>query len=250
MTDAVKILVVEDDMIIGAKISMQLTESGYNVMGIIARGESAIKNIEDEKPDLVLMDINLRGTLDGVQTATIIREKFQVPLIYLTANSDDATFERAKMTKPLAFITKPFKRKELQRAVELAIEQLAEREGSIPEIDENAKEERTFILSDRIFVRLRERMVKIYMSDIQYIEAERSYCKIQTADKEYLLSIPLKNLEEKLVVNHFLRVHRSYLINLYNVDEISDHHVIIAGKAIPVSRSFKEELRRRIQLIK
>lgn len=247
MDDKVKILVVEDDMIIGAKMSMQLTESGYSVMGLIAKGEAVIKTLEEEQPDLILMDINLSGELDGVQTATIIKERFQVPLIYLTANADDATFERAKKTRPLAFLTKPFKKKELQRAIELAIEQLADQQD---EKEDLTADDRAFILSDRIFVRFKERMVKIYMSDIHYIEAERSYCKIQSKDREYLLSIPLKTLEEQLVANQFLRIHRSYIINLFNIDEVLDTHVIISGKAIPVSRSFKDDLRKRIQLFR
>ena len=158
MSDQFKILIVEDDMLIGAKTSMQLTQAGYLVMGIIPTGQTAISSIEEDKPDLVLMDINLMGELDGVQTAGIIRERFQVPIIFLTANADDATFDRARKTKPLSFITKPFKQKELLRAVALAIEQLAEREGSIAEAeDEVEANDRAFILSDRIFVRFKRK---------------------------------------------------------------------------------------------
>ena len=171
-----------------------------------------------------------------------------VPIIYLIANADDATFNRAKSTRPYAFISKPFKQLDLQRAVELCISRMAENEtGSREENDTG--EDQPFILSDRIFVRHKEKMVKIIIADILYLEADRNYCRIFTRSREYMMSITLKTIEDKLPSKFFLRIHRSYIINLAHVEEVAENHITIAQKAIPIAAGLKEKLLERIQTL-
>lgn len=233
-------------MIIAAKISMLLTNLGYKVTGILSRGEEAIQHVKDNKTDFVLIDINLKGEIDGIETARQIQLQSDIPIIYLTANSDEATFNRAKITKPAAFIAKPFKQLDLQRAIELAICRMPENDGALPQ-ENNTFNETPLILSDRIFVRCREKMMKIMVADILYIEADRNYSRIFTANKEFLLSTTLKTMEEKLSLNHFVRIHRSYIININQIEEVAESHVIIGRKAIPLSSGLKENLLQRIQ---
>jgi DNA-binding LytR/AlgR family response regulator len=251
MNPIIKLLIVEDDMIIAAKISMQLTTLGYEVTGIIPRGEEAIRHVEDNKPDIVLLDINLKGTLDGIETAKEMLKMGEIPIIYVTANTDEATFNRAKETRPYAFISKPINNRDLQRAIELTVSRIAEKTAAIKakEMDDVPTDEMPFILSDRIFVKHKEKMVKIVIADILYIEAERNYCRIFTKNKEYLLSTTLKIMEEKLPARQFVRVHRSFVVNLSQVDEVSESHVIINQKAVPLSNSLREDLLKRIQTI-
>jgi DNA-binding LytR/AlgR family response regulator len=250
MNPIVKLLIVEDDMIIAAKISMQLTTLGYEVTGIIPRGEEAIRHVEDNKPDIVLLDINLKGTLDGIETAQKMLKMGDIPIIYVTANTDEATFNRAKETRPYAFISKPINNRDLQRAIELTVNRIAENTAAnVKEIHDVPTDETPFILSDRIFVKHKEKMVKIVIADILYIEAERNYCRIFTKNKEYLLSATLKVMEEKLPVRLFVRVHRSFVVNLSHVDEVSENHVIINQKAVPLSNSLRDDLLKRIQTI-
>ena len=163
MDTSIKILVVEDEMLIGAKISMLLTNLGYFVTGILPRGEDALVQVEENKPDIIILDINLKGKIDGIETAAILQRK-NIPVIYLTANSDDATFNRAKLTKPTAFISKPFKQLDLQRAIELTIIHLAEADPFAIKPTE-VHEEHPFILIDRIFVRYNGRMIKIILME-------------------------------------------------------------------------------------
>jgi DNA-binding LytR/AlgR family response regulator len=248
METLIKILIVEDEMIIAAKISMQLSNLGYEVTGILSRGEEALLHVEENRPDIVLMDINLKGNLDGIATAIQMQKLGATPVIFLTANSDEATFNKAKAAKPFAFISKPYKQLDLQRAIELTIASMAEKETGL-QPENNSDDERPFILSDRIFVRHREKMIKIIVAEILYIEADRNYCRIFTRDKEYLLSITLKTIEEKLPGRVFLRTHRSYIINLAHIDEVAEGHVIIAQKAIPLSAGLKEQLLQRIQTL-
>ncbi len=238
---------VEDEMIIGAKISMQLTSLGYEVTGILPRGDEALLHLEQNKPDIVLLDIQLKGTMDGIETAQQIHQKHNIPIIYVTANSDDATFNRAKATRPFAFIAKPFKQLDLQRAIELTISRMAENDTGAMEVTDG--EEQPFILNDRIFVRHKEKMQKIMLADILFIEADRNYSRIFTIHKEYLLSITLKTIEEKLPAQLFQRIHRSYVINIMCVDEVTEHHVMIAQKPIPLGTGMREQLMQRLQTL-
>lgn len=248
---AVKILIVEDEMIIAADISMMLEAIGYEITGIMPRGEDALKNIESTPPDIVLMDIALKGALDGIETSRFIFEHHQIPVIFLTANADDATFARAKTTRPYAFISKPFQPSDLQRAIELALARLAEEHSGQSLLHVNDKAEDAYILADRIFVRYKGKMTKILLQDILYVEADRSYCKIYTPQAEYLMSISLGALEEKLRAVNFLRIHRSYIVNLHKIDTISDDwaYLGIGAQTLSVSRSFKDELVRRLQIV-
>lgn len=239
-----KILIVEDEMIIGANISLQLSKLGYEVTGIVSRGEEAISHVKQNKPDILLMDIQLKGSLDGIETVKRIYLESKIPVIYLTANVDNETFERAKSTDPYAFISKPFKKLDLQHAIELTMGRLNKSESNQEE-DSNCSS--PFIQSDSIFIRRNERMIKILIKDIYYFEADRNYCKIFSKNKECLLVMTLKDINDKLPPEHFLRIHRSFIINLSHVDEVAGTHVVIAKKAIPLSKNLKQELMNRLQ---
>lgn len=245
MDTPLKLLVVEDDMIIAATIALQLTKLGYEVSGIVPRGEEAIQHAEANRPDLILLDISLKGALDGIDTAHAIHQQWNIPIIYVTANTDEATFVRAKKTRPYAFISKPIRAIELQRAIELAMSRLVDE----PPTSTHPVPDVPFVLSDRIFVRHREKIVKIFIADILYVEADRNYCHLYTASKEYLLTTTLKAMEDKLPVAYFVRVHRSYLANLTQVDEVGEGHIGVKGKTIPLSHNLREALLKRIQTI-
>lgn len=246
MDTPIKILIVEDEMIIGANISLQLSDLGYDVVGIVPRGEEALIQIEQNKPDIILMDIQLKGKLDGIETAKQIQIKSNIPIIYLTANTDQQHFERAKETNPHAYISKPFKKLDLQHAIELTINRImAGRDENLEHIEEECTS--PYILSDSIFVKRNENMVKILINDIYYFEADRNYCKIYSKTRECLLVMTLKDIEKKLPKESFLRIHRSYVVNLSHVDEVAGTHVVILKKAIPLSKAMRGKLMNRLQ---
>ena len=193
------------------------------------------------------MDINLKGSLNGIETAIEMQKTHDVPVIYLTANADDAHFEKAKETHPYGFIAKPFKKLDLQRAIELTITQIDNKNGQDPELE--TKNEDSFILSDCIFVRHLNSMVKVNIKDILYIEAERNYCRIFSNNKEYLLVMTLKEMDKKLPPRHFMRIHRSFIINISHIKEIAATHIVIGRKAIPIGKALKKVLLRRLQTI-
>ncbi len=118
---ASRILIVEDEFIIAKDIETSLENMGYLVCAIVPSGEEAIAKVEKEKPDLVLMDIILKGQIDGIETARRIISRFEIPIVYLTAYTDENTLERAKTTEPFGYIIKPFNNRELRTAIEMAL---------------------------------------------------------------------------------------------------------------------------------
>ena len=252
MKAPLRILIVEDEMVIGANISLQLSKLGYEVTGIVPRGEEALVHVRENQPDIVLLDIQLKGSIDGIQTAEMMQKERDIPVIYLTANGDDAHFNRAKATHPYAFISKPYKNLDLKRAIELTASRL--QSGALAENNKTPesavlKDKTPFVLTDSIFARNHDKMVKIIVKDIYYIEAERNYCRIYSKDKEYLLVMTLKDMGEKLPQGHFVRVHRSYIVNVEHVDEVALSHLVVAKKAIPLSKSFRGDLLKVLQTI-
>ena len=120
-TKDIKILVVEDESIIALNIKKKLKSFGYTVPALATTGEEAIKMAEITFPDLILMDVRLKGEMDGIQTAGEIRKNFDIPIVYLTAYSDDEILEKAKKTKPYGYIVKPFKANDLRSNIEMAL---------------------------------------------------------------------------------------------------------------------------------
>ena len=230
-------------MIIAANLSLQLTKLGYEITGIESRGEEAIYHARLNHPDIILMDVNLKGDLDGIETVKQIQNNRDIPVVYLTANNDEATFTRAKSTHPHAFISKPFNKLNLQRTIALVAAKL--KQSEIPANPRDSVE----ILDDRIFVRHNGKMVKILLDHILYVEADRNYCNIVTENGNYLVVSTLKSIEQRLRNGNFTRVHRSFMVNISKLDSVAESHLEIRRKTIPVSRSHKEILLGRLQTI-
>ncbi|MFW5987258.1 MAG: response regulator [Methanohalophilus sp.] len=116
-----RILVVEDEAIVAMVIKRRLKDLGYIVSGVASTGKDAITKVEGTFPDLVLMDIRLKGDMDGIEATKIIKDRFSLPVVYLTAHSDDVTFKKAKETDPDGYILKPFTEKDLSTTIEIAL---------------------------------------------------------------------------------------------------------------------------------
>ncbi|MFW6330018.1 MAG: response regulator, partial [Alkalispirochaetaceae bacterium] len=148
-----KVLVVEDERIVALDIKTQLERFGYIVPATFARAEDALAYLASEPPDLVLMDIHLAGKLDGITAAGRIRRDYHLPVILLTAYSDEATIERARASKPYAYLIKPFNARELRTSIVIAIErhalekQVRERQMILDTVVENVGE--GILLCDR-----------------------------------------------------------------------------------------------------
>lgn len=116
-----KVLIVEDESVVALMLEESLSRIGYHVVGVTARGEDAVRIAGERKPDVVIMDINLKGTMDGISAADMILCKLDIPVIYLTAYTDDETVLRAAKTDSCSYLVKPINMRELFANIELAI---------------------------------------------------------------------------------------------------------------------------------
>jgi diguanylate cyclase (GGDEF)-like protein len=121
MTQPSKILIVEDEAIIAMELESRLIQMGYHVIGTCASGAAVFESIAAQRPDIILMDIHLQGGKDGIALSIEIEARFDIPIVYLTAHSDEATLQRAKATKPYGYLLKPFRTEELHATVEMAL---------------------------------------------------------------------------------------------------------------------------------
>ncbi len=119
--ETIKILLVEDEQIVSKYIEKQLKGAGYKIVDAVTSGEEAIEKVPALNPDIILMDIKIMGSMDGVETADYIRKNYQIPVIFLTSLSDDESFQRAKKTEPFGYLIKPIELKEFTRVVEMAL---------------------------------------------------------------------------------------------------------------------------------
>ncbi len=159
----IKILIVEDELLIAENLATKLKKFGYTIGNIVASGKAALEYVESEKPDLILMDIAIKGNLNGIQTAAKINEKAEIPIIYLTAYADDETLERATQTNCYGYILKPFKDRELHATIKVAIKKYREQttiQNSLQEAINQYSSEQVDIhidsltqLPNRLFVR-------------------------------------------------------------------------------------------------
>lgn len=116
-----KILICEDEMVIALDLKQTLSRMGYEIVGTVTKGEDLITRFDETKPDLVITDIKLKGKLNGIEAAKIITEKNNVPILFLTGQSDEKTFQEAMMTNPCSYLRKPFTESSLYDAINVCI---------------------------------------------------------------------------------------------------------------------------------
>jgi DNA-binding LytR/AlgR family response regulator len=246
------ILVVEDESIVSKDIQHSLKKLGYHVVGAASTGEKALELVRLERPDIVLMDIMLKGEMNGIETAEIIRTELAIPVIFLTAYADESTLAKAKITEPYGYIIKPFKEIDLHTSIEMAIYKHSKEQEIIRERDllfsiiENKE-----VSADFIFVKSNSRLVKLKTEDIYYIEALKDYVVIHTVDTRYTIHSTMKDIELKMGADDFVRVHRSFIVRLDKIASIEFPNLTLENdkKVIPIGGSYRDELNSRIRMV-
>ena len=244
----IKILIVEDEPVIAADLKYRLFDMGYEVIESLRSGEEALEFLEKEIPDLILMDIQIEGAIDGIQTAQQILKNHPIPIIFLTSNTDESTFTKARATRPHAFISKPFRGRDLQYSIESAVTRLHEKSDSI--VEEITTSEANQLIADRIFVKDKNKLIRILLKDILIVEADGYACKIHTAEKVYSLSFTLKKfLESGALPTWLIRIHRSFAVNIRHIESISDTYLIVHQQKIPLGRNYLTDLKERLKIV-
>ncbi len=238
-----RILIVEDDFLTAENISEDLESRGYqtNVAHSPNEAQSSIKN---KIPDLILMDIHLNDSMDGVELAQKINEHNNIPVIYLTDDQDDRLFEKIRRQHTSHFLNKPFRAALLAHTIDLVLG------GENPETSNNP---------DFLFVKVKTsdgRKQRVLCRDICYIRADRSYCKLYVLQdgkdtvKMLHLSNNMAQIFKHLPSNDFLQVHRSFVVNIGHIKEFDAKDLYLpGGTSIPLGESYKAEFLQRIRQV-
>lgn len=243
---AKKILIVEDEVIIAEDLAGSLEDLGYKVIGPADNASDALKLIKKHSPDLAILDINLNQPIDGVQIASILRQDYDIPFVFLTAFSDTSTLDRVKKTNPYGYIVKPFDEADLQVTITLALDKFEKEQEAITPVvaaATTASEETIFIKSDK------QEFLKIKLANIQHIEAYDIYSYIFINGKKQLVSATLKHLEQQINYESLMRIHRSHIVNIDKIEAIKGNRVIVEGQEIPIGKSYKAALMERLKFI-
>lgn len=252
------ILIVEDQVMTIRILEAYLTEWGYEISSKARTLEEALERVAEHPPDLALLDINLGKGQEraGIELALRFRQHYHFPIIFLTGQPEMQVMREAQATRPDAYLTKPINEASLAFAIDDALQRASDRlihPREFPEADKFVQQEddRSWLLEEFLFVKKSNCYHKLAVKDIYWIRADRQYLNIQTKDETYLLSTNLANFSRQFEHSSLLRVSRSHIINIHHIEGFEEHHtVLVAGQAIPIGKTYREEVQKRFRFLK
>ena len=257
-----KVLIVEDEPLIAHDIQSLLTDWGYQVVGCASTSQDAIEIFEKHQPDIALVDVQLYGETDGIETVKRFNQSRRIPIIYLTAQADFQTVERAKTTAPSAYLLKPFDERHLHISLELALSNFFKSTptSSLTQQYEDEKEvvfaheiklSADVILKqgDAIFIKQNYRFVKLKVEDLVYIEADRNHSYLVMTHQKFIVRMPLALVVERINDPQLIRVHRSFAINQRHVEAFDDTEIMVNGKAIPFTNAYRDDFLKNFNVV-
>lgn len=236
-----KVGVIEDELVIARTILNSLSELGYTHCGPAISYTEALEMLEQNKPDLVLLDIQLAGRKNGFDVAEQLNSTYAIPFIFLTANSDVETIDRAKKVSPHAYIVKPFTKEELYAAIEIAFHNFS---GNRREV----KSEVT-ALPPKNFMFVKDGYVfrKVFFNELYYVESDANYVTLYLASqKKVIVRSTINEFVEQLDPYQFIRIHRRYSVNINLIEDIFSNELSVQNVKLPIGKSYREALFNRL----
>lgn len=236
----VQVLVIEDrpeesDVLIPA-----LESNGFEVVAIARNLAEALMHMHETSFDIAVVDVYLGDSPDGIAFAEALNAQPNLsrPFVFLTSSKDRSIFDRARLTRPFAFLLKPFNELELLYSLEMAVEKYYGEEDTL-ESDETA----AVLAEDHLFVKKNGALNKVFLNEIIYIDVDERYCSLHCEDTRYIVMKPLKQMEQLLAPHGFVRTHRKFLAQKAKITKIilsEDTLILEGGQSIPISDSYKE----------
>lgn len=246
-TTPISILIVEDDISFALELEMLIQDIGYQVAGVVDSADSALETIYSKRVDFILMDIDIKGKMTGLELGKKIRP-IKIPILYITSLGSEAHYEEAQKSNIVGYLVKPIDKYTLQTAISLAVGQLfaAMKDGKQGQsADEFLFDEYLFLKKDNVYHKVAER-------DIMLVEGSDDYVKIRLYDgRTFLLRKTLQMMELILPDTLFIRVHRSYLVNVAAIEHLNaqDNLLCVGDTTISLSRQRRQELEKRIRKV-
>ena len=245
---AFKALIVEDHPLHAEKLELMLEDIGLEVVAMADNALDALALLGEHEVDLLLLDIELTGSFSGIDLAERVRKTSRVPIIYTTSVRDAGERGRAVATNPEAYLYKPIKEDALATAIELAMHRSMQQAAPATEAEEEAGNP----LNNALFVRVGNVLKKVPFETIVYVHVStKNYCDIRTTERTLSPKTSLNELGKALPEQQFMRVSRSYLINLAFVQEINEReqHIETGFEPVTIGAAYKQELYQRMNLL-
>lgn len=248
---AVKILIVENEVIISEEISLKLEKEGYIITDKVANANDAIQSVKDEQPDIIIMDIDLDGKPDGIDAAIQIKKQFTIPIIFLTDLDNTKTLQRASKVKPANYLIKPFNERQINASIHQALHNASESKTATPG-DSETPVENHYVLNNCLFLRVdNKHFKKILLKDILYIKADGAYANIHTTTGEkHTYSISMNHVHDKIQHPSFIRVSRSFVVNIEQITDIKGNMLVINKTEIAIGELFREDVIRCLPMLR
>ncbi|MCR9173378.1 MAG: response regulator transcription factor [bacterium] len=236
----VRVLVIEDRPEESDVLIPSLESNGFEVAAIARDLKEAFERMHDTPFDIAIVDVYLGDTPDGIAFAESLNAQpnLSKPFVFLTSSKDRSIFDRAKLTKPFAFLLKPFNELELLYSLEMAVEKYYDDEDAL-ESSENA----AVMAEDHLFIKKKGALNKVWLKDIAYVEVDERYCTLYCDDTKYVVMKSLKQMEQLLSPHGFIRTHRKFLAQKAMIEQIilgEDTVILKGGHSIPISDSYKD----------
>lgn len=235
----VKILIVEDEAIIADNIFDTLEEFGYEPLEPANTYTDAIRLMEEHRPDIAILDIQLSGQKSGIDVAAEINKNYHFPFIFLSSNSDSLTLGHAKNVQPFAYLVKPFGKEELYTSIEVALYNFSKQK-------EKALNSDNLIIQNALFIKDHKVFHRINFVDILYLQSDHIYIDVfLKGGKKVSVRGSLNEYMGKLSKS-FFRSHRSYIVNLDFMTKLNSNNLEIEGIEIPIGQNQREVLLSRL----
>ncbi len=227
-----RIVIVEDEMIIAMDMQEMLQDVGYTVCGIASTYEEALSMTKTAQPDLFLLDIGIRGTKNGIGLAHTLHQ-LGLPFIFTTSRTESSYIESAKSTKPYGYLLKPFSKLDLYANIEMAL-------GHV----QNTKVQSLYLPMGR-------NKHHVSLNDLLFIKANGNYVELQIGERRVALRKNLKEFEAKLPIGHpFIRVHKSYLVNRNHISSFNQLELsLLGGTKVPIGRTYFTEIKSNMMIV-
>jgi len=245
------IVIVEGDPMVANDLKDKLEQIGCEVKAVFCEGENLCSKLKELHPELILVDLTLKGDMSGIEATNRIREVNDVPVVYLAENPDHHFPEHSRSLEPYGYIVKPFHEKEAQSIIEMALHKHS--------LDMEYKKERDFYLAllqnkqeeKHIFVKSDFKIKRIELDEICYVEALKDYIAIHTIDNTYTTHSSMKEILKTLSEKDFIRIHRSYIVRISKISSIKYPELLIEGRmtVLPMGGLYRKDVYERLHVI-
>ena len=220
----IKVLIVDDEVFISEQIYAMLIELDYEVTAMAYNTLSAIESLQSNPPDLAILDIKMHGSNQGFVIAKYIRDQMDIPFVFLTSFADDATVEKASEFSPDGYLLKPFNERDIFSTLNIVL---------------NRFEKKTTYFN----IKIGHETHKVKLKDLLWIQSSDKYIEIHTKNRHYLKRDNIESFIDSNGLSMFIRIHRSYAVNINNIDSIKGRIINIGNHEIPISKTYYPTLK-------